>query len=146
MGILTSDNFKKFLREVTNDSYISIKEYEEGLKKHLNILSKDLNLGQLSCVYIAPKTPHNPDGHRSFNILYISPDGFSSDAYEKEYGTGEGGTITLTYNTLPNREWTDEEYEELDMLSDFLLILSSKARLTSKVIEMTSVINGFTRE
>lgn len=144
MGMLTSDSFKEFVKVVVSDNYISIPQMEANLKKHIEIIAKEINLGQLSSIYIAPPTPQNPEGVKLFNILYYSPEGFGSEPYEKNYGTGEGGTITLTFNTCGDREWTDEELKELDMLSDFIYILSSKARLTSKVIEMSDVIAKLT--
>lgn len=138
---LTSKHFSDFIKAVVADNYSSIQQMEQGLKKHIDIISKDTNLGQLSSVYIAPPTPSNPEGHKSFNILYFSSEGFGNEPYEKNYGTGEGGIITLTFNPREDREWTDDEIEQLDILADFLYILSSKARLTTKVIEMSSVIS-----
>ncbi|MCQ2240997.1 hypothetical protein [Treponema sp.] len=143
--LLTSDCFKEFVKAVVADNYISIPQMEVHLKKHIDLIAKQINLGQLSSVYIAPPTPQNPDGVKIFTILYYSSEGFGSEPYEKNYGTGEGGTITLTFNTCGDRDWTDEELKELDMLSDFIYILSSKARLTSKIIEMSNVIANLTQ-
>ncbi|WP_407397228.1 hypothetical protein [Treponema sp.] len=144
-GMLTSDIYKEFVRAVVADNYISIQQLEAGLKKHISLISKQINLGQLSCVYIAPPTPQNPEGMKNFSILFYSSEGFGSEPYEKNFGTGEGGTITLTFNTCGERDWTDEELKELDTLADFIYLLSSKARLTSKVIEMSDVISRFSR-
>ena len=107
----------------------------------MNLISKQINLGQLSSIYIAPPTPQNPEGIKVFNILFYSPDGFGSEPYEKNYGTGEGGILTLTFNTCGEKEWTDEELKELDVIADIIYILSSKVRVTMKVKEMSDVIS-----
>ena len=140
-GLLTSENFKEFIKEIVSDNYLNIQQLEAGLKKHLNLISKQINLGQLSSIYIAPPTPQNPEGIKVFNILFYSPDGFGSEPYEKNYGTGEGGILTLTFNTCGEKEWTDEELKELDVIADIIYILSSKVRVTMKVKEMSDVIS-----
>ena len=140
-GLLTSENFKEFIKEIVSDNYLNILQLEAGLKKHLNLISKQINLGQLSSIYIAPPTPQNPEGIKVFNILFYSPDGFGSEPYEKNYGTGEGGILTLTFNTCGEKEWTDEELKELDVIADIIYILSSKVRVTMKVKEMSDVIS-----
>ena len=140
-GLLTSENFKEFIKEIVSDNYLNIRQLEAGLKKHLNLISKQINLGQLSSIYIAPPTPQNPEGIKVFNILFYSPDGFGSEPYEKNYGTGEGGILTLTFNTCGEKEWTDEELKELDVIADIIYILSSKVRVTMKVKEMSDVIS-----
>ena len=140
-GLLTSENFKEFIKEIVSDNYLNIQQLEAGLKKHLNKITKQKNLGQLSSIYIAPPTPQNPEGIKVFNILFYSPDGFGSEPYEKNYGTGEGGILTLTFNTCGEKEWTDEELKELDVIADIIYILSSKVRVTMKVKEMSDVIS-----
>lgn len=140
-GLLTSENFKEFIKEIVSDNYLNIQQLEAGLKKHLNLISKQINLGQLSSIYIAPPTPQNPEGIKVFNILFYSPDGFGSEPYEKNYGTGEGGILTLTFNTCGEKECTDEELKELDVIADIIYILSSKVRVTMKVKEMSDVIS-----
>ena len=140
-GLLTSENFKEFIKEIVSDNYLNIQQLEAGLKKHLNLISKQINQGQLSSIYIAPPTPQNPEGIKVFNILFYSPDGFGSEPYEKNYGTGEGGILTLTFNTCGEKEWTDEELKELDVIADIIYILSSKVRVTMKVKEMSDVIS-----
>ena len=140
-GLLTSENFKEFIKEIVSDNYLNIQQLGAGLKKHLNLISKQINLGQLSSIYIAPPTPQNPEGIKVFNILFYSPDGFGSEPYEKNYGTGEGGILTLTFNTCGEKEWTDEELKELDVIADIIYILSSKVRVTMKVKEMSDVIS-----
>ena len=144
-GLLTSENFKEFIKEIVSDNYLNIQQLEAGLKKHLNLISKQINLGQLSSIYIAPPTPQNPEGIKVFNILFYSPDGFGSEPYEKNYGTGEGGILTLTFNTCGEKEWTDEELKELDVIADIIYILSSKVRVTMKVKEMSDVISQFSQ-
>lgn len=145
-GLLTTDSFKEFIKAIISDNYISTQQMEIGLKKHIGLIAKQINLGQLSSIYIAPPTPHNPNGIKNFNILFYSTDGFGNEPYEKNYGTGEGGTVTLTFNTRGDSEWTDEELKEIDMLSDFIYLVSTKARLTSKVIEMSEIISKQTQK
>lgn len=145
-GILTSENFKKFMENITVDNYSNIKDMESGFKKHLQLISKEIKLGQISVVYIAPKTPQNPEGLRSFQILFIAPEGFEDEPYEKNFGTGEGGTMTLTFNPLPDVEWTEAELKEIDLIGQIFFIVSTKTRLTQKVIEMTGIINSMHRQ
>lgn len=145
-GILTSENFKKFMENITVDNYSNIKDMESGFKKHLQLISKEIKLGQISIVYIAPKTPQNPEGLRSFQILFIAPEGFEDEPYEENFGTGEGGTMTLTFNPLPDVEWTEAELKEIDLIGQIFFIVSTKTRLTQKVIEMTGIINSMHRQ
>ena len=145
-GILTSENFKKFMENITVDNYSNIKDMESGFKKHLQLISKEIKLGQISIVYIAPKTPQNPEGLRSFQILFIAPEGFEDEPYEENFCTGEGGTMTLTFNPLPDVEWTEAELKEIDLIGQIFFIVSTKTRLTQKVIEMTGIINSMHRQ
>ncbi len=145
-GILTSENFKKFMENIAVDNYHNMKDMEAGFKKHLQLISKEIKLGQISVVYIAPKTLHNPEGLRSFQVLFISPEGFDDVPYEKVYGTGEGGTITLTFNPLPDVEWTDAELKEIDLIGNIFSMVSTKTRLTQKIIEMSNIINSLQRQ
>lgn len=144
-GILASENFREFIQAVTADNYVSTKQLEEGFKERIQIIAKEIKLGQLSSLYIAPKTPTNPDGIKSLSIMYISPDGFENDPYEKCYGTGEGGTVTMIFNPSKGEEWDEDTISELDMLSDYIYTVSAKARLTTKIIELGNIIENISR-
>ena len=146
-GILTSENFKKFMENITVDNYSNIKDMESGFKKHLQLISKEIKLGQISIVYIAPKTPQNPEGLRSFQILFIAPEGFEDEPYEENFGTGEGGTMTLTFNPLPDVEWTEAELKEIDLIGQIFFIVTTKTRAAfpstvNAIIIAPNTING----
>ena len=145
-GILTSENFKKFMENITVDNYSNIKDMESGFKKHLQLISKEIKLGQISIVNMAPKAPQSPEGLRSFQMRYSAPEGFEDEPYEENFGTGEGGTMTLTFNPLPDVEWTEAELKEIDLIGQIFFIVSTKTRLTQKVIEMTGIINSMHRQ
>ena len=140
--ILASDNLKEFVHRLSTENYKDIGEMNESYLKNFKLIADDIKLGQAAAIYIAPKTPHNPEGLKSLNLIFINPNGFSDEVYERNYGTGEGGTITLTFNPVEGYEWSEEELKEIDFLGDLMFIVASRTRLTSKIVEMTSVINS----
>lgn len=140
--ILASENLKEFVHLLSSENYRDIDEMTRGYLKNFKLIADDIKLGQAAAVYIAPKTTHNPEGMKKLNIIFINPNGFSDDVYERNYGTGEGGTITLTFNPVEDHEWNEEELKEIDFLADLMFIVASRTRLTSKIIEMTSIINS----
>ena len=54
--------------------------------------------------------------------------------------------MTLTFNPLPDVEWTEAELKEIDLIGQIFFIVSTKTRLTQKVIEMTGIINSMHRQ
>ena len=101
--ILASDNLKEFVHRLSTENYKDIGEMNESYLKNFKLIADDIKLGQAAAIYIAPKTPHNPEGLKSLNLIFINPNGFSDEVYERNYGTGEGGTITLTFNPVDAR-------------------------------------------
>ena len=87
---LCSKNFQAFFDTLIADSFPSANLIHEEMKKQISIVAEDINLGQMTAIYVAPQSQSNPVPIHEVCNFYVSPEGFNDDQiFEKSYGTGE---------------------------------------------------------
>ncbi len=140
-NIFCSDNFRTFFKELTSVNYDCIDDMNLQMKKSIKILVDDMNIGQLTCVHMLPKSAKVPEAKHELMVYYTNGTGFEDECFEKNYATGEGGFVTITINPKTDVSWSDEELEEIEFLSDVIFTLNSKTRLVEKVKHFSMIFD-----
>lgn len=139
---LCSEKFRVFYDSIVSKDFVSVIDIQAEIKKSIGDVAEEIKLGQITGIYIAPPNPHSPQGVREMSLYYVNPDGFEDDPYVKNYGTGEGGSLSMTMNPIEGYEWSEEELKQVDFLCDVIVQMSYKVRLQMIVKKLNGVLAG----
>ncbi|MCI7036151.1 MAG: hypothetical protein SOZ72_09375 [Treponema sp.] len=140
---LCSKNFQAFFDTLIADSFPSANLIHEEMKKQISIVAEDINLGQMTAIYVAPQSQSNPAPIHEVCNFYVSPEGFNDDQiFEKSYGTGENGSVMYSVNPKKGVTWDEQDLRDAEMISDITYLFSYRARLIEKVKEMKDLIES----
>ncbi len=137
---LCSEKFRVFYNSIVSRDFSSVQEIQTEIKKIVGDVAAEIKLGQISGIYIAPPNPHSPQGVREMYLYYVNPDGFEDDPYVKNYGTGEGGSLSMTMNPVEGYEWSEEELKQVDFLCDVIVQMAYKVRLQLIIKKLNGVL------
>ncbi len=140
---LCSKNFQAFFDALIADSFPSASIIQEEMKKQISLIAEDINLGQMTSIYVAPQSQSNPNSIHDVCNFYVSPEGFNDDqVFEKSYGTGENGSVMYSVNPKKGVTWDEQDLRDAEMISDMTYLFSYRARLIEKVKEMKDLIES----
>ena len=114
------------------------------IDEHLPAISPSFHVGKLKFLVSAPPSVYEPKGVFNTDVGYVSPDGFESEVFEKQFNTPEGGKVSIILNPTKGYVWTEEDKKGLAFFCQELFMLCSRARLMGMLrqVERTDALTG----
>lgn len=126
--IFCSENFKNFLHEL-QDNLFDTQELQQRIQHILPNVAKEINLGKLTVQFEAPITVYEPYGRNEEIELYSCDGGYENIPYTETMRTSENGIVQITTYSVKGYTWTNEEYECIKLLIQYIYLLWDRARM-----------------
>ena len=136
---LCSPEFVRFLRSI-GKVFPSNEALAHTLIEEFERIADKLRIGYVNTCFHSPKTPLVPDGEHLVYKLCGTPESCDmSQKIEKTYQTR--GNSSLTFIACPKKgiRWTQEECENIHLVSDILFVLIGRVRLQELLVRATTM-------
>lgn len=141
--IFSSPNFEEFFLMMSKP-FDSMPEYAKTASKALRLIADDLHIAMVTTVLDAPSTVLRDKVTNNETLLYRCENAELSDQKNVHTHTiGDGGTITITFISRKNHEWTDIEEDSINIISHQIFSAGSQtmtSRLISQAVTMNLII------
>lgn len=128
-NVLCSELFREFFNNIEKTG-LPIEELTEIIRDKLPPIAKVLNIGKLSCVFFTPPTPIERNGVNIDFELFVSPDGYGTEAFKYDSQTGGNGKVLFSVFPIKNYEWSESEKGEIEFLCKNIFVMLGRVRLT----------------
>ncbi len=122
-----SNNFREFIDLLSGEQ-----ASPRIISKALSVMADDLRIGKCSMYLNIPPSKENPRGEKSDKDVYVSDRGYVEDnLYDYRAEIGNNGDVTYRFWTVDDKDWTEEDEDNLDLISWIMQLHGTRFRLSN---------------
>lgn len=134
--VLRSEGFGKFM-EMISEREEGLEKLEDQIGDALECVQEELHLGKAAMVMEVLPTTYQPRGRTICHDFFNNKAGYSSEALQENYATGDKATLKLFFHPEIGYVWNEDEKRAVRTLAQIIYILMRRARLKDLVERAT---------